>query len=145
MHNLTKEWKQPPVVILQQANFYNIFIPCLWLRIISSWIFLHRYFLTTLIIICGCFRFKWLCLLIAVIKRWAEQCVLRLYRTSFKYFFLFHLQSWIKLKVRTKFLLNNFHTKIVIVEIAMMKIFNNCIAGRLNNNYFPLSENSSLC
>ena len=34
MQNLTKEWKQPPVVILQQANFYNIFILCLWLRII---------------------------------------------------------------------------------------------------------------
>ena len=34
MKNLTKEWKQPPVVILQQANFYNIFILCLWLRII---------------------------------------------------------------------------------------------------------------
>ena len=34
MQNLTKEWKKPPVVILQQANFYNIFILCLWLRII---------------------------------------------------------------------------------------------------------------
>ena len=34
MQNLTKEWKQLPVVILQQANFYNIFILCLWLRII---------------------------------------------------------------------------------------------------------------
>ena len=33
MHDLTKQWKQPPVVILQQANFY-IFILCLWLRII---------------------------------------------------------------------------------------------------------------
>ena len=34
MQNLAKEWKQPPAVILQQANFYNIFNPCLWLRII---------------------------------------------------------------------------------------------------------------
>ena len=34
MQNLTKEWKQPPVVILQQATFYNIFILYLWLRII---------------------------------------------------------------------------------------------------------------
>ena len=34
MQNLTKEWKQPPVAILQQASFYNIFILCLWLRII---------------------------------------------------------------------------------------------------------------
>ena len=32
--NLTKEWKQPPVVILQQANFCNIFILCLQIRII---------------------------------------------------------------------------------------------------------------
>ena len=32
MQNLTEEQKKPPVVILQQANFYNIFILCLWLR-----------------------------------------------------------------------------------------------------------------
>ena len=35
MQNLTKQWKQPLVVILQQANFYDIFILCLWLRIIK--------------------------------------------------------------------------------------------------------------
>ena len=34
MQKLTKEWKQQPVVILQQANFYNIFILYLCLRII---------------------------------------------------------------------------------------------------------------
>ena len=34
LQNLTKEWKQPPVVILQQANFCNIFILCLQIRII---------------------------------------------------------------------------------------------------------------
>ena len=34
MQNLTKERKQPPVVILQQLIFYNIFILCLSLRII---------------------------------------------------------------------------------------------------------------
>ena len=34
MQNLTKEWKQPPVVILQQTIFYNIFILSLWLAII---------------------------------------------------------------------------------------------------------------
>ena len=34
MQNLTKERKQPPVVILQKSIFYNIFIRCLWLRII---------------------------------------------------------------------------------------------------------------
>ena len=34
LQNLTKEWKQPLVVILQQANVCNIVILCLWLRII---------------------------------------------------------------------------------------------------------------
>ena len=34
MQSLTKEWKQPPVVILQQLIFYNISIWCLWLSII---------------------------------------------------------------------------------------------------------------
>ena len=36
MQNLMKEWKQPPAVILQQANFQNVFILCLWLRIIKK-------------------------------------------------------------------------------------------------------------
>ena len=36
MQNLTKEQKQPPVVILQKSIFYNIFIWCLWLRIIRK-------------------------------------------------------------------------------------------------------------
>ena len=34
MQNLTKERKQPPAVILQKSIFHNIFIRCLWLRII---------------------------------------------------------------------------------------------------------------
>ena len=34
MQNLRKEWKKLSVVILQQVNFYNIFILCLWLLII---------------------------------------------------------------------------------------------------------------
>ena len=33
MQNLTKEQKQPPVVILRKSIFYNISIRCLWLRI----------------------------------------------------------------------------------------------------------------
>ena len=32
LQNLTKEWKQPPVVILQQTNFCNMFILCSRLR-----------------------------------------------------------------------------------------------------------------
>ena len=63
---------------------------------------------------------------------------------SLSIFILFQLQRWIILRVRTKFLLRNFHAKRVIFEIAMMNIFNNCIAGSLSNNYFPLNESPSL-
>ena len=35
MQNFMKQWDLPPVVILQQANFYDILILCLWLRIIG--------------------------------------------------------------------------------------------------------------
>ena len=76
------------------------------------------------------FRFIWLWLFIAIMKRCAERYVLKLYCTSLSIFILFQLQSWIILRVRTKFLVKNFHMKRVIMEI-----FNNCISGRLNNNY----------
>ena len=61
-------------------------------RVFSSWIFLHRYFLTILImiteqlywkkILCDCFCSLWLQLLIAIMKKRAERCALQLYRTS---------------------------------------------------------------
>ena len=100
---LTKERKQPPVVILKQSNFYNIFIRCLWLRIIRGSAegvqftdnyrtFLHRYFLTLSImvteqlylrkVLCDCSRPIWLWLLVTVMKRCAERCALQLYCTS---------------------------------------------------------------
>ena len=63
---------------------------------------------------------------------------------SLSIFILFQLQCWIILRVTTKFLFGNFHAKRVILEIAMMNSFNNCITGSLNNNYFPLNESSSL-
>ena len=59
---------------------------------------------------------------------------------SLTIFILFQLQSWIILRVRMMFFLRNFHAKRVIFEIAMMNIFNNCITGSLNSNYFPLNE-----
>ena len=90
------------------------------------------------------FRFIWLWLLIAIMKRYAEGCTLQLYRTSLSIFILFQLQSWIILRVRTKFLFRNFHAKRVIMEIVMRKILDNCISSRLNSNYFPLNESSSL-
>ena len=110
-------------------NFYSVLVAKNHLKIqsvFSSWIFLHRYFFTL--------WFIWLWLLIAIMKR----CTLQLYRTSLSIFILFQLQSWIILRVRTKFLFRNFHAKRVIMEIAMMKILNNYIPGRLNSNYFPL-------
>ena len=63
---------------------------------------------------------------------------------SLSIFTLFQLQSWIILRVRTMFLLRNFHAKRVIFEIAMRNMFNNCTVGSLNNNYFRLNESSSL-
>ena len=80
---------------------------------------------------CGCFRFIWLWLVIAI------ACFL-------SFLILFQQQSWIILRLRTKILLRSFHTKRVIMEMAMMEIINNCIAVRLNNNYFSLNESSSL-
>ena len=95
-------------------------------------------------VLCGCVRFIWLWLLIAIMKRCSKRCAPQLYRTSLSIFIIFQLQSWIILRVRTKFLFRNFHTKRVVMEIAMMKIFDNCTAGRLNNHYFPLNESPSL-
>ena len=91
MQNLTKERKQPPVVFLSQAIFYNIFILCLWVRIIRTSDHEFMNFLTILIMVteqlywrlyCGCFRFIWLWLLLSVLKRCAERCILQLYHTS---------------------------------------------------------------
>ena len=82
MQNLMKERKQPPVAILQQATFLQYIHSLLVAkdhqkrrsRCFFSYIFLHKYFLTILIIateqlywkkiLCGCFRFIWLWLLI---------------------------------------------------------------------------------
>ena len=69
----------------------------------------------------------WLWLLIAFMKRCAEQCALQLYDNLLSIFLLFQLQSWIILSVRTKVLYRHFHAKRVIMEIVMMKIFNNYI------------------
>ena len=108
MQNLTKEWKQSPVVILHQANFYSIFILCFWLRIIrrsdqsvwfmnfSSQIFYndinHAYRATMFKKkFCGCFRLIWLWLLIVIIKKCTERCALHLYRKSLSTFILFQL------------------------------------------------------
>ena len=81
------------------GNVYNIFILCLWLRIIRGsnlgvWFmnFPSQMFLTILDmvteqlywrkILCVCFRYLWLWLLLAIMKRYAERCARKLYRTS---------------------------------------------------------------
>ena len=140
--NLTKEWKQPPVAILQfelLQYIYSVLVAEKHQRIRSG-CFVHEFFF---IYICFKFHFIWLWLLIGIMKRFAERCTLQLYRATLSIFILFQLQSWIILAVRTKFLLRNFHSKRVITK-KMIKILNNCISGGINNNYFPLNESSSL-
>ena len=135
LQNLTKEWKQPPVVILQQANFYNIFILCLQMRIIRrsdqgaqlmsfpSQIFFndinHGYKTASLK--------KNSLWLLSIYMDVASYCYYekgrRTNACSLSIFVLFQLQSCIILKR-------------VIFEKVMVNIFNNCIAGSLNNNFF---------
>ena len=93
-----KELKQPPG-IMQQAIFYSIFILRLWLRIIrrSDQGVLFMNFLSQVFFndinsgypaailkknCCGCFRFIWLWLLTAIMKRCTGRCAMELYRTS---------------------------------------------------------------
>ena len=45
-------------------------------------------------ILCGYFRFIWVWLLIAIMKRRLERWTLQLYRTSLSIFILFQLLSW---------------------------------------------------
>ena len=113
------------------------------IKVFSSWIFLHRYFLTIRALLKK--NSLWL---LSIYMDVASYCYYekgrRTNARSLSIFILFQLQSWIILRVRTMFLLRNYHAKRLIFEIAMMNIFNNCIAGSLNNNYFPLNESSSL-
>ena len=73
MQNLTKEWKQLPVVTLQQVNFYKIFILCLWLRITRKCDQGVKFMNFSFTDIFFYFRFIWLWLLIAIMKRCAER------------------------------------------------------------------------
>ena len=143
MQNLAKQWKEPPVIILQQANFYNTYsvVVAKNHQNIRSRFLVHEFSLTDIFlnsILYGC-DFS---LLLWKGAQNNAQC--NCIHTSLSIFILFQLQSWIILKVRTEFLFKNFHVKRVIMEIAMMNILNNCISGRWNNNYFPLNESSSL-
>ena len=97
------------------SDFYNIFILFLWLGIIrrsnESVYFMNfplQIFLTILImvteqqhwrkIICGYFRFIWLWLRTAIMKRCAERCALQLYRTSLRYHYTKEVFTWTLVK-----------------------------------------------
>ena len=100
MHNLTKEWKWPPTVLANFAKskflqyIYSVIVAKNHQKIQSRCFFLHRYFLTILImvtmqffsreVLCGSFRFIWMWLLITIVKRYTEGCTLQLYCTSLK-------------------------------------------------------------
>ena len=96
MQNLMKEWKQLPIVIMQQVIFHNMLIPYLWLRIITrcdQGVQFMNFFFSQILFndikhgyraailknfICGCVYFIWLWLLIAIMKRCAERCALQM-------------------------------------------------------------------
>ena len=152
MQNLTKEWKQTPVVILQQANFCNILILCLWLRVIrrsDSQIFFndisHGYKAALLK--------KNSLWLLSFYMDVASYCYYENARRTMntaivsyllKYFYSFSVVELNNIERRSILFPRNFDTKRVIMEIAMMKILNNCVSDWLNNSYFPLNESSIL-
>ena len=160
MQNLTKEWSQPPAVILQQANFGKIFILCLWLIIITrsdqgvqfmnfpSKIFFndinHGYKAALL-------KKSSLWLLSFHMDLASYRYYEKAHRTMktatasylLKHFYYFSAAEPNNI-LSQSFCSGAFIVMRVIMEIAMMKILNNCISGWLNNNYFPLNESSSL-
>ena len=123
MQNLTKEWKQLPVVILEQANFYNIFILCLWIRIIRR----------------SDQGVKFMNFSISFYIAAASYCyyekVRRPIGTAIVSYLLKYCYSFSAAE------LNNNESD---YGDSDDEDTNNCISGRLNNNYFPLNENSSL-
>ena len=101
--NLTKERKQRPVVVMEQAILYSIFILCLCLRIIGTSNQDAQFMNFPLHIsfndISNGYRvailkknYLWLLpfytvwLLISIMKRCAERCARQLYQTSLKHY-----------------------------------------------------------
>ena len=101
LHDLTKQQKQPLVIILQLTNFCNIFILCHWLRIIrrsdqgvqftnfpSQILFkdINHGYKAALLKKNSLWLlfFVWMWLFIAIMKRCAERCALQFYCTSLK-------------------------------------------------------------
>ena len=139
--NVTKEWKQqPPAIILRQANFCNIFILCLWIRIIRRSDECVQLMAFPSQILFNDINHGYKAALLKKNSLWllsvyvdvASYCYYEKRRRtdtrSLSIFILFQLQSLMILRVRTMSLLRNFHTRRGIFEIAMMNIFKNCIA-----------------
>ena len=139
-YSVTGELLQYVYSVLLAKNHQKVWSKCLVHGFFFTDIFNdinHGYWAALLKkIFCGCFHFIWLRLVIAIVRRTDAR--------SLSFFILFQQQSWMILRLRTKILLRSFHTKRVIMEMAMMEIINNCITVRLNNNYFYLNESSSL-
>ena len=81
----------------------------------------------------------WMWLLIAIImKRAQNECALLKYFCSFSTAELNNIES------EDEVFAQEFSCEESDFEIAMMNLFNNCIAGSLSNNYFSLNEIPSL-
>ena len=94
MQNLAKQWKEPPVIILQQANFYNTYsvVVAKNHQNIRSRFLVHEFSLTDIFlnsILYGC-DFS---LLLWKGAQNNAQC--NCIHTSLSIFILFQLQSWI--------------------------------------------------
>ena len=130
--NVTKEWKQQPTaIILRQANFCNIFILCLWIRIIKRSDECVQLMAFPSQILFNDINHGYKAALLKKSSLWlfsfymnvVSHCYYQKGRgknaCSLSIFILFQLQSCILLRVRTKFLLMKYHAKRVIFEIAM--------------------------
>ena len=127
MQNLTKEWKQPPAFILQQVNFYNVFILCSWLRIIrrsNQGVQLMNFYSQILFLIP---------FYMPVASSCYHERLCRTMRTPtvsylIKYFYSFLGAELNNIEREDEVSEQEFSYEEVIMEIEVMNIFNNCIS-----------------
>ena len=165
LQNLTKEWKQPPVVILQQANFCNIFILCLQIRIIRrsdqgvqfmnfpSQIFFndinHGYRAAILKKnSLWLLQFYMVWLLISIMKRCAERCALQLYQISLTNIKLVLLAKNIRSRLQPldAGIIRNFKLKYrkLLLFVVFSRINNSQIASQIIEEVHILGATSQL-
>ena len=153
LQNLTKEWKQPPVVILQQVNFCNIFILCLQIRIIRrsdqgvqlmnfpSQIFFNDIGYKAALLKKNS---QWL---LSIYMDVASYCYYEKWRRTnalLKYFYSFSAAELNNIESEDEVFVQEFSCEESDYGDSDVKMLNNCISGRLNNNYFLLNESSIL-